>query len=117
MIIFVIRGSVNTSPLSWHFPELTEVYILCDVKYASIFGEVSLWTSPLSNQQLNPKVTPLDEDQVELTLTLPDDLVQDFLKVLDSLTNLATIVRSKTRLARLKDNSADIAQTRTHQRT
>ncbi len=67
-------------------------------------------TSPLSNQQLNPKVTPLDDDQVELTLTLPDDLVQDFLKVLDSLTNLATIVRSKTRLARLKDNSADIAQ-------
>ncbi len=67
-------------------------------------------TSPLSSHQLNPKVTPLDNDLVEVTLTLPDDLVHDFLLVLDSLTSLATIVRSKTRLAKYKDKADDFLQ-------
>ncbi len=67
-------------------------------------------TSPFSNHQLNPKVTPLADDLVEVSLTLPDDLVHDFLLVLDSLTNLATIVRAKTRLARYKDKADDILQ-------
>ncbi len=65
-------------------------------------------TSPLSSHQLKPKVTPLDDDLVEVSLTLPDDLVHDFLLVLDSLTSLATIVRAKTRLAKYKDKSQDI---------
>ncbi len=62
----------------------------------------------LSSLQLNPKVTPLDDNLVEVTLTLPDDLVYDFLKVLDSLTGLSTSIRSKTRLARYKESSSDL---------
>ena len=67
-------------------------------------------TSPLSHLSDNLKVTPLDDNQVEVTLTLPDDLVQDYLNVSDSLTGLATTFRSKTRLARYKDKVDDILQ-------
>lgn len=59
----------------------------------------------------NLKITPLNNDQVKVTLVLPSDLVFLFLRFLDSFTGIVQAIDSKSRLARyqaaaaLTDNS------------
>src|SRR6056297_2912045 len=63
-------------------------------------------TSQFSFLHDNLKVTPLDGDQVKVTLVLPSDLVYLFLCFLDSLTVIVQTVNSKSRLARYQAAAA-----------
>jgi len=57
-------------------------------------------TSPFSFLQNSLKITPSDDGQVKVTVTLPQDLVFFYLRLLDSLTGMVKGVESKVRLSR-----------------
>ncbi len=48
------------------------------------------------------KVTPLDDDQVQVTVTLPTEHFLHFARILDSLCGLVASVNSRTRLAKFQ---------------
>ena len=73
-------------------------------------------TSLLSNLREHLQITPLDDDQVQVLFVLPSDLLFDYLHVLDSLTGLVKTVRSKVRLAKYSDSSADSFSTQARDR-
>ena len=50
-------------------------------------------------------VTPTDDDQVTITVTLPSDHLYHFINLLDSLIGFTRIVKRKERLARAKASS------------
>jgi hypothetical protein len=63
-------------------------------------------TSLFSYLHSNLKVTPLDDDQVQVTVTLPSDHFQHFAKLLDSLTGFVQIVKRHTRQQRVNGDVA-----------
>lgn len=48
----------------------------------------------------NLKITPLDNDHVQVTVDLPSDLFLDYIRILDSLTGFARTLRSKSKLSK-----------------
>lgn len=63
-------------------------------------------TSLFSYLHSNLKVTPLEEDQVQVTVTLPSDHFQHFVKLLDSLSGFVQIVKRHTRQQRVNGETA-----------
>ena len=66
-------------------------------------------TSLLSYLHDQLKVTPLDNDQVQVTVTLPSDLFRDYIRILDSLTGFARTLQNKSRLARSRSIEDDFS--------
>ncbi len=52
-----------------------------------------------------PTVTPLDDDRVTVSFTIPAELLDDFSKLFDSLSGFIRIIQREKRLARLKRQS------------
>jgi len=52
-----------------------------------------------------PTVTPLDDDRVTISFTIPAELLDDFSKLFDSLSGFIRIIQREKRLARLKRQS------------
>lgn len=62
-------------------------------------------TSLFSYLHRSLKVTPTDnKEELQVTVTLPSDLVLHYVRVLDSLTGFARTINSKAKLAKLKDS-------------
>ena len=59
-------------------------------------------TSQFSFLRDNLQITPLDDQHVQVTVTLPSDHVLHFLRILDALSGFAQTVNARTRLHRLK---------------
>ncbi|MBN2793706.1 MAG: hypothetical protein JXQ81_14430 [Desulfuromonadales bacterium] len=55
----------------------------------------------------NLKITPLDNDHVQVTVDLPSDLFLDYIRILDSLTGFARTLRSKTRVKQINETVPD----------
>lgn len=53
------------------------------------------------------QVTPAEDDQVQVTVTLPADLLNDFVGLLDSLSGFVTAINHQKHLARLRDDSEE----------
>lgn len=52
-----------------------------------------------------PTVTPLDDNRVMISFTIPAELLDDFTKLFDSLSGFIRIIQREKRLARLKRQS------------
>lgn len=62
-------------------------------------------TSLFSYLHRSLKVTPTDnKEELQVTVTLPSDLVIHYVRVLDSLTGFVRTINSKSKLAILKDS-------------
>lgn len=61
-------------------------------------------TSLFSYLHKSLKVTPLEENQVEVTVTLQSDEYVHYLRLLDSLTGFIRTINSKTKLAKHKNS-------------
>ena len=70
--------------------------------------------SPLSYLSSSLKVRSLDDDLVEVTVTLPSDHVQHFAQLLDSLAGFVQVVKRKSRYQRYVEpiNAAHAEQTK-----
>jgi hypothetical protein len=51
------------------------------------------------------KVSPGDDDQVEVTVTLPPDIFRDYLNLLDSLTHFVHCINQRSRYAKATKNA------------
>jgi len=69
-------------------------------------------TSPFSYPENNLTVTPLDDQHVEVSITIQTDYLLDFIKLFDSLTHFVRLVKNKDRIERnrAKYNSKDHAE-------
>lgn len=56
--------------------------------------------------QDNLKVTPAENDQVEVTVTLPADLLVDYVRLLDSLTGFFKVVNRKAKYAMVRSEAS-----------
>ena len=59
-------------------------------------------TSPFSYPENNLTVTPLDDQHVEVSITIQTDYLLDFIKLFDSLTHFVRLVKNKDRIERNK---------------
>lgn len=57
-------------------------------------------TSPFDYPENNLTVTPLDDSNVEVSITVQTEYLLDYLKLFDSLTNFVRLVKNKDRIAR-----------------
>jgi len=57
-------------------------------------------TSPFSYPENNLTVTPLDDQHVEVSITIQTDYLLDFIKLFDSLTHFVRLVKNKDRIER-----------------
>ena len=57
-------------------------------------------TSPFSYPKNNLTVTPLDDQHVEVSITIQTDYLLDFIKLFDSLTHFVRLVKNKDRIER-----------------
>ena len=66
-------------------------------------------TSPFSYPENNLTVTPLDDQHVEVSITIQTDYLLDYIKLFDSLTSFVRLVKNKDRIERnrAKYNSKD----------
>lgn len=65
-------------------------------------------TSPLSYLSESVQVTPADDGNLKLTVTLPADHLEHFLHLLDSLTGFVRIISRKSRLQPIKSKQDEI---------
>ena len=67
----------------------------------------------------NLQVTPLDNDQVQVTVVLPSDIFLDYIRILDSLTGFAQTLRRKSKLTRqyVPDPHANAQRDKYYQRS
>jgi len=56
--------------------------------------------------QDNLKVTPADNDQVDVTVTLPAELLADYVRLLESLAGFFKVVKRKAKYAQLRSKAA-----------
>ena len=57
-------------------------------------------TSPFSYPENNLTVTPLDDQHVEVSITIQTDFLLDYIKLFDQLTNFVRLVKNKDRIER-----------------
>ena len=57
-------------------------------------------TSPFSYPENNLTVTPLDDQHVEVSITIQTDYLLDYIKLFDQLTHFVLIIKNKDRIAR-----------------
>jgi len=57
-------------------------------------------TSPFSYPENNLTVTPLDNQHVEVSITIQTDYLLDYIKLFDQLTHFVRIVKNKDRIER-----------------
>ena len=67
-------------------------------------------TSHLSFLHDSLKITPLEDNLVQVTVVLPADLLIHYVRVLDSLTGFVKTLESKTKLHRLKESNSHIVE-------
>ena len=59
-------------------------------------------TSPFPFLQRNIKVTPLEDDQVQVTVTLPSSHFLHCVRLLDSLSGFVSVINNQIRVAKVK---------------
>ena len=57
-------------------------------------------TSPFSYPENNLTVTPLDDQHVEVSITIQTDFLLDYIKLFDQLTHFVRLVKNKDRIER-----------------
>ncbi|MFK5925105.1 MAG: hypothetical protein QM483_00615 [Desulfuromusa sp.] len=58
--------------------------------------------------QDNLKVTPTEDDQITISVTLPSEYLHHYIQLLNSLTGFTQIIKRQARLAKAKDSSYNV---------
>jgi hypothetical protein len=73
-------------------------------------------TSLFHSLQHSLKVTPSENDQLEVTVTIPAEYFQQYIQLIDSFSGFVKTINKHARIQRLKDSEYHDKQAKEHQR-